>query len=415
MSGLISSFLVEPLRRRLSHQPSVPSSPVEPNQAESPPNPREAAFRLNRHDNIDFGVAPGERYSRIGQSSRHADLALGSQCLQDEDSFQSGQNKDEYRQDGALIDIPAQGEVFGHPVNSAAPIVGHDGGADSGLPPENGFEMYEIGAQLALPEDDGMGKLRARIHAIRDLDVTGPQKAYLIHNVMTERYYTSRGGSASHSRPTESSPPDLRNLEQSGVPNYGAEERQDQFSMNPASTTTIIQQSNPYNLTREDLAPTYFPKADQDPQACDGEDIETEEFEEACLGCEHYKRNVKLQCYTCKKWYTCRFCHDAVEDHHLIRRETENMLCMLCGHAQPAAQWCIECGEQTAQYHCGVCKLWDNDSKKTIYHCNDCGICRIGQGLGKDFFHCRVGTSRRGSCSDAKPKIDLQRMLTDLD
>jgi ribosomal protein L40E len=79
-----------------------------------------------------------------------------------------------------------------------------------------------------------------------------------------------------------------------------------------------------------------------------------------------------------------------VEDHTLVRRDTKHMLCMLCGHAQPAAQNCRRCTEQTAQYYCEICKLWDNDSKKSIYHCSDCGICRIGQGLGKDFFHCQV-------------------------
>jgi uncharacterized CHY-type Zn-finger protein len=97
-----------------------------------------------------------------------------------------------------------------------------------------------------------------------------------------------------------------------------------------------------------------------------------------------------LQCHTCKRWYTCRFCHDQAEDHSLERRKTENMLCMLCTLPQPAAQWCKGCGECAASYFCGVCKLWDNDSAKSIYHCDDCGICRIGQGLGKDFFHCKV-------------------------
>ena len=38
----------------------------------------------------------------------------------------------------------------------------------------------------------------------------------------------------------------------------------------------------------------------------------------------------------------------------------------------------------------GKCKLWDDDPEKKIYHCDDCGICRIGAGLGKDFFHCKV-------------------------
>ena len=38
-----------------------------------------------------------------------------------------------------------------------------------------------------------------------------------------------------------------------------------------------------------------------------------------------------------------------------------------------------------AQYYCDRCKLWDDDSTP-IYHCYECGICRVGHGLGKDFF-----------------------------
>lgn len=56
---------------------------------------------------------------------------------------------------------------------------------------------------------------------------------------------------------------------------------------------------------------------------------------------------------------------------------------------QPAAQSCRECGEELARYYCDKCKLWDNDPRKSIYHCDDCGICRQGKGLGEDFFHCK--------------------------
>jgi tyrosyl-DNA phosphodiesterase 2 len=97
-----------------------------------------------------------------------------------------------------------------------------------------------------------------------------------------------------------------------------------------------------------------------------------------------------MQCATCERWYTCRFCHDLAEDHILPRKETKNMLCMLCGCAQRVSDTCVKCGETAARYYCGVCKLWNDDSNKSIYHCNDCGICRVGQGLGKDFFHCNV-------------------------
>jgi hypothetical protein len=66
-------------------------------------------------------------------------------------------------------------------------------------------------------------------------------------------------------------------------------------------------------------------------------------------------------------------------------------MCMHCNHVQPAGKNCInpECGKELAKYYCGECKLWDNDPKKNIYHCHDCGICRIGKGLGQDYFHCK--------------------------
>ncbi|BFZ59852.1 hypothetical protein YB2330_000873 [Saitoella coloradoensis] len=112
--------------------------------------------------------------------------------------------------------------------------------------------------------------------------------------------------------------------------------------------------------------------------------------EKGILGCKHYKRAVKLQCHTCNAWSSCRFCHDdSHPDHKLVRQETKNMLCMYCGCAQPAGQNCKHCKKRLAKYYCDICRLWDDDPEKKIYHCPDCGICRIGEGLGKDFFHCK--------------------------
>ncbi|KAF3766140.1 zf-CHY-domain-containing protein, partial [Cryphonectria parasitica EP155] len=108
------------------------------------------------------------------------------------------------------------------------------------------------------------------------------------------------------------------------------------------------------------------------------------------LGCVHYKRNIKVQCAECDKWYTCRLCHDDAEEHTLPRKHTKNMLCMLCGHAQKASDTCAHCGESAASYYCNICKLWSDDVNKHIYHCDDCGICRVGRGLEKDFFHCKT-------------------------
>ncbi|KAI8907637.1 zinc-ribbon-domain-containing protein [Powellomyces hirtus] len=109
------------------------------------------------------------------------------------------------------------------------------------------------------------------------------------------------------------------------------------------------------------------------------------------LGCRHYQRSAKLQAHCCGKWDTCRFCHDEVSDHNIVRNLITTMMCMYCATVQPAGQDCINeaCGRRVAKYYCKECKLWDSDPRKNIYHCHDCGICRIGKGLGIDYFHCK--------------------------
>ncbi|KAI9495454.1 zinc-ribbon-domain-containing protein [Zychaea mexicana] len=106
------------------------------------------------------------------------------------------------------------------------------------------------------------------------------------------------------------------------------------------------------------------------------------------MGCKHYQRKVKLEANCCKRIFPCRFCHDDASDHNIIRHETKNMLCMMCMTLQPAAKMCSKCNVEAAAYYCDKCKLWDDDPKKSIYHCDDCGICRQGRGLDDDYFHC---------------------------
>ena len=40
------------------------------------------------------------------------------------------------------------------------------------------------------------------------------------------------------------------------------------------------------------------------------------------------------------------------------------------------------------RYFCKECRLYDDTSDKSIYHCDRCGLCRVGEGLGIDVFHC---------------------------
>ncbi|KAJ6793459.1 zinc finger protein BRUTUS-like [Iris pallida] len=111
--------------------------------------------------------------------------------------------------------------------------------------------------------------------------------------------------------------------------------------------------------------------------------------EERIFGCEHYKRSCKLLATCCNKLFTCRFCHDKVSDHSMDRKATTEVLCMQCLKVQPIGPTCRtpSCeGFQLAKYFCHICKVYDDE--RTIYHCPFCNLCRVGKGLGVDFFHC---------------------------
>ncbi|KAG2709385.1 hypothetical protein I3760_05G235900 [Carya illinoinensis] len=111
--------------------------------------------------------------------------------------------------------------------------------------------------------------------------------------------------------------------------------------------------------------------------------------EKKVFGCEHYRRNCKLLASCCSKLFTCRFCHDKVSDHSMDRKTTTEMMCMKCLKIQPIGPVCStpSCeGLSMAKYYCSICKFFDDE--RTVYHCPFCNLCRLGKGLGIDFFHC---------------------------
>ena len=265
-----------------------------------------------------------------------------------------------------------------------------------------------------LPEDDGMGELRKKILAIQAADCSGMEKSRLVHALMTEQYRRPRASLppqdplAPHFATVLQRPTHLTTLSSlPSVPDTGP-------SVSSPVRSEAADGSVEIHASAEDRRPTYHVQrkrsSDKETSTDDEENAAVNESVKAAartpstlgvdgkdieqtLGCAHYMRNVKLQCSQCARWYTCRFCHDQVEDHALDRRATRNMLCMPCGAAQPAAAECRACAEPAAWYYCDICKLWDNDPTKKIYHCDECGICRVGEGLEKDFFHCKVPVS----------------------
>jgi uncharacterized CHY-type Zn-finger protein len=261
-------------------------------------------------------------------------------------------------------------------------------------------EILEYAGDRALPEDDGMHTKRRMILAIQQMNITNAEKSRLMLALMTDRYASTLPGCQSPA-PVAANSSDLLN-DREGFANPTLDSLQHSTQDRYSGATSPTSPAEVIRVTSADLEPTYWippipgtGEGTVSPARRDSLDSDVEEEEEEpILGCQHYKRNVKLQCATCERWYTCRFCHDEAEDHKLIRPDTKYMLCMLCGCAQPASEECRDCGESAAWYYCDVCKLWDNDTTKSIYHCDDCGICRRGEGLGRDFFHCRVRIPR---------------------
>ncbi|KAG6403986.1 hypothetical protein SASPL_136220 [Salvia splendens] len=109
----------------------------------------------------------------------------------------------------------------------------------------------------------------------------------------------------------------------------------------------------------------------------------------AIFGCKHYKRNCKLLAPCCDKLCTCIRCHDDQTNHSVDRKAITKMMCTKCMVIQPIGQKCMSqsCnGFSMGKYYCRICKLFDDG--RQIYHCPYCNLCRVGRGLGVDYFHC---------------------------
>ncbi|KAH0565827.1 hypothetical protein GP486_000775 [Trichoglossum hirsutum] len=195
-----------------------------------------------------------------------------------------------------------------------------------------------------LPEDDGMGDLRSRIRDIQEMDIPSTLKAKMMHGLMLEKYNQYHSALQTSHQLMPDSPRSTQSQDRSfTLPLVTSE------SEAPGDALLLVSSAsggeNPYNVSANDLIPTYAPAAThlESDIPVSGIDDPATDTEPRVLGCQHYKRNVKLQCSICGRWYTCRFCHDDAEDHSLIRKDTKNMLCMLCGCAQPASDTSYKC------------------------------------------------------------------------
>ncbi|KAL4856014.1 E3 ubiquitin-protein ligase [Chlorella vulgaris] len=112
-------------------------------------------------------------------------------------------------------------------------------------------------------------------------------------------------------------------------------------------------------------------------------------------GCSHYRRRVKFITPCCDEEWWCRHCHNKAKDteeqdwqrkHELDRKAITELVCALCNTRQPVGTCCTACGVSFGAYSCLTCRFFDDDLSKQPYHCDQCGICRIGG--RSSYFHC---------------------------
>lgn len=112
-------------------------------------------------------------------------------------------------------------------------------------------------------------------------------------------------------------------------------------------------------------------------------------------GCNHYRRHCKVSAPCCNIFYSCHNCHDEMYTgpktslclvDRMERKTINRVQCLFCSEIQPPSSSCKNCGKSFGKYFCPACNLYEDNSKKKIFHCDECGICRIG--LKEEFFHC---------------------------
>lgn len=108
-------------------------------------------------------------------------------------------------------------------------------------------------------------------------------------------------------------------------------------------------------------------------------------------GCKHYSRRCRIVTPCCGEVVWCRHCHRDNTEHELDRKAIKEVVCSRCNLRQPSSPSCIkpECKTSFGNYFCQTCNFWDDDGvEKMVFHCDDCGICRIGG--RENYFHCKT-------------------------
>lgn len=153
-----------------------------------------------------------------------------------------------------------------------------------------------------------------------------------------------------------------------------------------------------------------------------GGDNDTDDFNVDGGGCSHYQNLCEILAPCCHRYYRCFRCHDdsisngddtRCDVSTMDRSSVTTIRCVMCKVEQsPPSATCTntECSVTVfAEYVCLKCSLFrqsaatantdtdvdednldDDHQHPGIFHCDDCGICRIGKGLGISHWHCHT-------------------------
>lgn len=97
--------------------------------------------------------------------------------------------------------------------------------------------------------------------------------------------------------------------------------------------------------------------------------------------CPHYERWMHSVHPATGAVVPCARCV-ADEDPTFDRFSVSQMVCAFCACAQPLADACAnpECTARGRRHRCfcAQCRLWQHDPYADVFHCDACGMCRVG-------------------------------------
>ena len=101
--------------------------------------------------------------------------------------------------------------------------------------------------------------------------------------------------------------------------------------------------------------------------------------------CPHYVKKCSHFYFSCCQRYDhCHRCHAEHANCTTKPPQIATIKCDECDCVQEVARACRQCGIDFSKNFCASCKLWS--SHEHIYHCDKCGLCRVGK--FEDHFHC---------------------------